>query len=167
MDISALQAFEAVCRGRSFSQAADELFLTQPAVSKRIAALESELGTRLFDRIGRAVVPTEAGRALQPHARHVLAEVEASRQAIADLSGQVAGRLQVGTSHHIGLHRLPPILRAYTQDYPGVELDLDFMDSEQACLAVERGDLELAVVTLPASPPDTLVTEALWADPLA
>jgi DNA-binding transcriptional LysR family regulator len=167
MDVSALQAFEAVCRGRSFSQAADELFLTQPAVSKRIAALESELGTRLFDRIGRAVVPTEAGRALQPHARHVLAEVEASRQAIADLSGQVAGRLQVGTSHHIGLHRLPPILRAYTQDYPGVELDLDFMDSEAACLAVERGDIELAVVTLPASPPDTLVTEALWADPLA
>jgi len=165
--VSALQAFEAVYRGRSFSRAADELFLTQPAVSKRIAALEEELGTRLFDRIGRAVVATEAGEALRPHARRVLAQVDLSRQAIADLSGRVAGRLQVGTSHHIGLHRLPPILRAYTQDYPDVELDLDFMDSEQACLAVERGDLELAVVTLPDDPADTLVTEVLWHDPLA
>jgi len=167
MDITALRAFEAVVRGRSFSCAADELFLTQPAVSKRIAALEDELGRRLFDRIGRSVVPTEAGEALLPHARRVLAEIEASRQAIADLGGRVAGRLRVGTSHHIGLHRLPPILRAYRQHYPGVELDLAFMDSEAACEAVERGSLELAVVTLPDKPADTLVTEALWHDPLA
>ncbi len=167
MDVTALRAFEAVVRGRSFSRAADELFLTQPAVSKRIAALEDELGRPLFDRIGRSVVPTEAGEALLPHARRVLAEIEASRQAIAELGGRVAGRLRVGTSHHIGLHRLPPILRAYTQHYPGVELDLDFMDSEAACEAVERGALELAVVTLPDKPADTLVTEPLWHDPLA
>jgi DNA-binding transcriptional LysR family regulator len=167
MEVSALRAFEAVARGCSFSRAADELFLTQPAVSKRIAALEHELGRHLFDRIGRAVVPTEAGEALLPHARRVLAEIDASRQAIADLGGRVAGRLRVGTSHHIGLHRLPPILRAYTQCYPAVELDLDFMDSEAACEAVERGSLELAVVTLPEEPAETLVTETLWQDPLA
>ena len=167
MDLTALQAFVAVARGRSFSRAADELFLTQPAVSKRIAALEEELRARLFDRVGRSVVLTEAGEALLPHARRVLAELEASRQAVADLRGTVGGRLRIGTSHHIGLHRLPPVLRSFAARYPEVELDLHFMDSEQACHAVERGELELAVVTLPRSPAESLATETLWPDPLA
>ncbi|MDZ7749992.1 MAG: LysR family transcriptional regulator [Halofilum sp. (in: g-proteobacteria)] len=164
---SALQAFVAVApRAAGFSRAADALFLTQPAVSKRVSALEEELRARLFDRMGRSVVLTEAGEALLPHARRVLGEVEASRQAVSDLRGTVGGRLRIGTSHHIGLHRLPPILRAYTAGYPEVELDLHFMDSEQACQAVDRGELELAVVTLPESPAASLETETLWPDPL-
>lgn len=166
MDTTALRAFVAVAEAGSFSRAADDLFLTQPAISKRIAALEDELRARLFDRMPRSADLTEAGEALLPHARRVLAELEASRQAVADLAGTVGGRLRIGTSHHIGLHRLPPVLRLYTSRYPDVELDLHFMDSEQACFAVERGDLELAVVTLPASPPDTLALETLWPDPL-
>ena len=166
MELAALQAFVAVAESGSFSRAADALFLTQPAVSKRIAALEEDVRGRLFDRMARSVHLTEAGEALLPHARRVLAEVEASRQAVADLGGTVAGRLRIGTSHHVGLHRLPPILRAYTARFPDVELDLHFMDSEQACFAVERGELELAVVTLPEMPPDTLSVEVLWPDPL-
>ncbi len=166
MELTALQAFVAVAEAGSFSRAADALFLTQPAISKRIAALEDDLRARLFDRMARSVELTEAGRALLPHARRVLAELETSRQVVADLSGTVGGRLRIGTSHHIGLHRLPPILRRYTSRYPEVELDLHFMDSEQACQAVDRGELELAVVTLPESPPETLATETLWPDPL-
>lgn len=167
MEIASLQTFIAVAEGGSFSRAADALFLTQPAVSKRISALEEELNARLFDRMGRSVQLTEAGAALLTHARRVLAELEASRQAVADLQGAVGGRLRIATSHHVGLHRLPPVLRAFSSQYPDVELDLHFMDSEQACFAVERGDLELAVVTLPESPPDTLSTETVWPDPLA
>jgi len=166
MEMTALQAFVAVTEQGSFSRAADALFLTQPAVSKRISALEDELRAPLFDRMGRSVRLTEAGETLLPHARRVLGEMEASRQAVADLRGRVGGRLRIGTSHHIGLHRLPPILRSYTAAYPDVELDLHFMDSEQACFAVDRGELELAVVTLPRQPADTLVTERLWDDPL-
>ncbi len=166
MDLTALQAFIAVADAGSFSRAADALFLTQPAVSKRIAALEEDLHARLFDRLPRSAELTEAGRALLPHARRVLGELEASRQAVADLAGRVGGRLRIGTSHHVGLHRLPPILRRFTASYPDVELDLHFMDSEQACFAVDRGDLELAVVTLPSAPPDTLALETLWPDPL-
>lgn len=167
MDFTALQTFVAVADGGSFSRAADALFLTQPAVSKRISALEEELGARLFDRMGRSVRLTESGEALLVHARRVLAELEASRQAVADLQGQIGGRLRIGTSHHIGLHRLPPVLRSFTGRYPDVQLDLHFMDSEQACFAVERGDLELAVVTLPESPPETVETELIWPDPLS
>lgn len=166
MDIASVQAFIAVAEGGSFSRAADALFLTQPAVSKRIAALEDELRARLFDRMGRSVRLTEAGEALLPHARRVLAEVDAGRQVVADLQGTIGGRLRIGTSHHVGLHRLPPVLRAFAAQYPEVDLDLHFMDSEQACFAVEQGELELAVVTLPEAPPSTLATETLWPDPL-
>ena len=130
MDMTALQAFVAVAEHHSFSRAADSLFLTQPAVSKRISALEEELRTALFDRAGRSVRLTEAGTTLLPHARRVLSEMEASRQAVADLQGRVGGRLRIGTSHHIGLHRLPPILRSYTAPYPEVELDLPSVSSE-------------------------------------
>ncbi|MEW6645585.1 MAG: LysR family transcriptional regulator [Pseudomonadota bacterium] len=167
MDISALQAFLAVADNASFSQAAERLFLTQPAVSKRIAVLEAELGTPLFDRIGRQVGLTEAGRALLPRARRIVDELEDSRRAIANLSGRIEGRLSFGTSHHIGLHRLPPLLRAYHQRYPQVALDIQFMDSEQACQAVLRGELELAVVTLPTMELPSLDTHTVWRDRLA
>lgn len=166
MDLSALQAFVAVAETGSFSRAGERLFLTQPAVSKRVAALESELGARLLDRLARSVHPTEAGEALLPHAYRVLSELESSRQAIADLAGTVAGRLRIGTSHHVGLHHLPPILRDYSTRYPAVELDLHFMDSEQACTAVDNGQVELALVTLPAVASASLETETLWPDPL-
>ena len=166
MDVASLQAFVAVTEQGSFSLAAQALFLTQPAVSKRVSALEAELETRLFDRIGRTVRLTEAGRLLLPRARHILGELEDSRRAIASLSDEVAGVLALATSHHIGLHHLPPVLRSFTTEHVAVELDLRFMDSEAACRAVEQGELELAVVTLPPQPAARLETLPLWPDPL-
>lgn len=167
MDINALQAFVAVAETTSFSLAAERLFITQPAVSKRIAALEGELDTQLFDRIGRRVDLTEAGRALLPRARRIQAQVDDSRRAIANLAGSVGGRLDFGTSHHIGLHRLPPFLRRFHTDYPQVEFNIRFLDSEEACRLVEHGELEFAVVTLPLRLPADLLAAPLWDDPLA
>ena len=166
MEFAALKAFVAVAETGSFSVAAERLFLTQPAVSKRIAALESELDTRLFDRIGRTVTLTEAGVALLPRAQSMLVELKDSIRAISSLSGEVRGTLRFATSHHIGLHRLPPTLKRYTQAYPQVRLDIRFMDSEAACVAVEHGDLELGIVTLPPAPSSNLTTEVIWQDPL-
>lgn len=166
MDIAGLQAFITVAEHHSFSLAAETLFLTQPAVSKRIAQLEHSLDTPLFDRLGRQTLLTEAGRALLPRAQAILAQLEDSRRAIRNLTSQVGGRMSIGTSHHIGLHRLPTVLRRYTRAYPDVELDLHFMDSEAACLAVEQGRLELGIVTLPLVMPDTLVARCIWPDPL-
>jgi DNA-binding transcriptional LysR family regulator len=167
MDITALRAFIAVADNASFSLAAEQLFITQPAVSKRIAALEQELGTPLFDRVGRQIVLTEAGRALEPHARLILEEVEDTRRALSNLTGRIAGRLSLATSHHIGLHRLPPLLRELRRRYPELHLDIRFLDSETACRAVEHGELELAIVTLPLRPSAQLQTTALWDDPLS
>jgi DNA-binding transcriptional LysR family regulator len=166
MDITSLQAFISVAEHSSFSLAGEHLHVTQPAVSKRIASLEDELHTRLFDRIGRQTLLTEAGRALLPRARRILAEVQDSRRAISNLSGEVGGRLSIGTSHHIGLHRLPSVLRAFNQRYAEVELDLHFMDSEEACEAVLHGDLELGIVTLPLLPSPSLACSPVWQDDL-
>lgn len=167
MNFDDLQAFAAVAKHGSFSRAASALYRTQPAVSKRVAALEQELGTRLFDRIGHTIQLTEAGRALLPRAQDLLVRMEDSRRAVTNLSGQVSGVLRIGTSHHVGLHRLPRALRSFSRDYPQVELDIRFMDSEAACQGVERGELELAIVTLPLDPAPVLALTPVWHDPLA
>ncbi len=167
MELTALRAFVEVAAHASFSEAAESLHLTQPAVSKRVAQLEAELGTCLFDRIGRKVSLTAAGSALLPQAKRLLNDARELRRMASDLAGEVRGRLLMGTSHHIGLHRLPAPLKRFTAAYPEVELDIRFLDSEAACRAVETGDLELAIVTLPPDSPSSLALEMIWDDPLA
>lgn len=166
MDIPNLQAFITIAEYGSFSEASEHLYLTQPAISKRIAVLEEELDTSLFDRVGRRIQLTEAGQALLPRAQKILLEIEDSRRLVQNLSNSVGGTLRFATSHHIGLHRLPPVLRQYSKAFPDVELDIQFMDSEEACRAVEHGELEMAIVTLPLSPQDTLKVQHVWTDKL-
>lgn len=167
MELDNLKAFLIVAETGSFSRAAEKLFLTQPAISKRISSLESELDTRLFDRIGHRINLTEAGKSLLPRAQRILIEVEDSRRAVANLTGSVSGPLAIGTSHHIGLHRLPPVLREFTQVYPQVHLNIEFMDSEAACNSVLHGELELGIVTLPLENDPSLRLLPIWHDPLA
>ena len=165
MDWASLSAFVAVADHGGFSAAAGQLHLTQPAISKRIALLEESLQARLFDRLGRQVVLTEAGRLLLPRARQMLAEAEAARRALQDLGQDIGGRLSVATSHHIGLHRLPAPLRRFTALHPRAALDIRFMDSEQAYAQVLHGEVELAVTTLgPTEAP--LHATLVWDDPL-
>ncbi|MFT6306530.1 MAG: DNA-binding transcriptional LysR family regulator [Patiriisocius sp.] len=166
MDFPSLKAFVAVAEAGSFSRAAETLFMTQPAISKRIASLEDDLGTALFDRLGRTIQLTEAGEKFLISTRRILTDIEISREEVVSLSSEVSGRLRLATSHHVGIHRLPPILKAFTQTYPQVELDLLFMDSELACADVASGLIELAVITLPENLEGTLLTQLVWPDPL-
>ncbi len=166
MDIQNLRAFVQVAESGSFSAAAERLHLTQPAVSKRVALLEDQLGAALFDRIGRRITLTEAGHALLPHARAVQQELQAAERSVRDLAGAVGGRLRLATSHHIGLHRLPPVLSFFKRAYPAVQIDIDFMDSEQAYELIMQGEVELAVVTLAPESEPSVVTVPVWQDPL-
>lgn len=166
MELDNLKAFIQVAEQGSFSRAAEKLFITQSAVSKRVSNLESALDTELFDRIGHKIILTEAGRKLLPRARHILLEVEDSKRAVANLTDTVSGPLVIGTSHHIGLHRMPPVLRQFTREYPDVQLNIQFMDSEEACKGVIHGDLELGIATLPLSPDPDLKLTPVWDDPL-
>ncbi len=166
MDIQNIRAFVCIADSGSFSRAAEALFITQPAVSKRITALEQSLGTRLFDRIGKQVRLTEAGRALLPGYRRILTEMDDSRRILSRLSEHTGGTLSMATSHHIGLHRLPALLKRYSQHYPEVELDIHFMESEQAFPHILQGDIELALVTLPDEDIEPLQQHILWSDPM-
>ncbi len=164
MDTQNLKAFVAVARSQSFSMAADKLHITQPAVSKRIHQLEQQLATLLFDRIGRQVSLTEAGRTLLPHAESILDAMHTARQKVADLSGEIKGQLKLVTSHHIGLHRLPQVLREYSERYPMVELDIQFTDSSDAYAAVLKGECEVGIITEGSEQDDAVVTKTVWRD---
>jgi DNA-binding transcriptional LysR family regulator len=166
VDIQGIQAFLTVSDTGSFSRAADTLYLTQPAVSKRIQALEHSLGVALFDRIGKSIRLTEAGHALLPSCRRIVAEIAESQRIISNLRKSTSGTLSLATSHHIGLHRLPPVLREFSGSYPDVELKLSFMDSEEACKQIVYGDIELAIITLPGENHERLEMKPVWNDPL-
>jgi DNA-binding transcriptional LysR family regulator len=166
MDTQSLQAFVEVAEVGSFSEAAETLHITQPAVSKRIAGLEQQLDCKLFDRIGRHIALTEAGKALLPQAQRILQSVTEAQHSIRDLQGSVSGSLSLGISHHIGLHRLPPVLQSFSKQFPEVSLDIDFMDSEQAYDQVLHGKIELAVVTLAQQQLSPFKQQAIWQDDL-
>jgi DNA-binding transcriptional LysR family regulator len=166
MDIQSIQAFLSVSETGSFSRAADALFLTQPAISKRIQGLEQSLGVALFDRIGKSVRLTEAGHALLPGCKRIIDEVEEGRRIVSNLRETTSGLLSLATSHHIGLHRLPPVLREFSRQFPEVELKLSFMDSEEACRQILNGEIELAIITLPGESDGRLELVPVWHDPL-
>lgn len=170
MDTQSLKAFLAVAGQQSFSEAAEQLHLTQSAVSKRIQQLEQLLGVALFERHNRTVSLTEAGNALLPRARSILELIDDTAQQLENLGNDISGTLTLATSHHIGLHRLPPILRQFVEQYPSVHLKLEFMGSEKAYQAVRQRQVDLALTTLApghqGSTPDQqdIETETLWND---
>ena len=166
MDISTLSAFLAVARFQSFSKASNALHLSQSAVSKRVAALESELDTQLFNRVSKQISLTEAGKQLLPKADELVQQAEELHRYASTLNDDISGTLSIAIAHHIGLHRLPPILRSYNQKYPQVSLDLRFKDSDQAFYAVEQGDIEYALITLPSQIPEKMYKEVIWQDEL-
>lgn len=166
MQIKQINAFLAVAELESFSLAAEKLHITQPAVSKRIRQLESIVNTELFDRIGKRSTLTPNGKSFQPHAERILQELKTYRSGLSLQQETPSGSLGFATSHHIGLHRLPQTLREFKIQFPQVDLDLHFMDSEDACLAVARNELELAIVTLPEHADDKLDCEPVWIDQL-
>lgn len=166
MDISSLQAFVAVARCGSFSDASEILFITQPAVSKRVASLEQELGVKLFNRIARQTSLTEAGRQLFPRAEELIVQADDMQRYASNLSEDISGKLSVAISHHIGLRRMPPILKAFNKKHTAVTLDIRFEDSDQGFSEVERGDIEFAVITLPSELSNTLDKQLIWVDDL-
>ncbi len=166
MQINQIDAFLAVAEFESFSLAAEKLHITQPAVSKRIRQLESSLNAELFDRIGKRSLLTPNGTAFKPHAERILEELKTYRSGLSQQQGTPSGSLSFATSHHIGLHRLPQTLRDFKIRYPQVDLDLHFMDSEDACIAVANNEMELAIVTLPEIADEKLECESVWIDQL-
>ncbi len=166
MNWNDLQAFIAVADLGSFSRAAERLHLTQPAVSKRVQALETQLGVRLLDRVGKRVYLTDAGQLLKPRAQDLIRSVQETQRLVLDMESSVSGTLSLATSHHVGLHRLAPVLKEFTQRFPEVKLNIRFEDSEAAHDLVRNAESEIAVVTLNPQGDSELTAQPLWDDPL-
>ena len=166
MDIENLQTFIRVAETGSFSKSAESMNLTQPAVSKRIAALESQLDARLFDRVGRTVQLTEAGGILLPGAKKIQSEVLNVREVMSRDDGQIGGYLKIGTTPYLASASAAPWLAGYNQSFNQVKLDLSLCDAEQLVENTLNQSLDLALVPLLASsiqtPSDSLRCDALW-----
>lgn len=148
MDINNLLAFIEVADKRSFSRSAETLNLTQPAVSKRIAALESELSSRLFDRVGRTVHLTEAGKVLLPSALKINSEVSRIESEIYNLGKEVRGKLSIGVAEHVSVDRLALVLKVFREEYPEVDIDLQFTSSQETLIDVENGILDMGLCSI-------------------
>jgi DNA-binding transcriptional LysR family regulator len=166
MQLAAFEAFVKVMETGSISAASEKLFVTQPAISKRIQSVENHFGVRLFEAVGRRVQATPAAEQIYPRIKHWLQDLADIQRALSHTQNQVQGRLKIGTSHHIGLHHLPDYLKAYTQTYPDVEFDIQFVDSEQAHHLLLAGEIEVAFLTLPPSLDRRLHYAVLWQDAL-
>lgn len=161
-----LTTFITVMQTGSISAAAEKLFITQPAVSKRIKNLEDEFDVTLFDTVGRGIVPTQSANDLLPHAKQWLDNYDNFKINLKNSQQTVSGKLVIGTSHHIGLHHLPAVLKQFIQMYPAVQIEVNFVDSEEAHKAVLDGDVSMAFLTLPPVYDKRLTYHTLWSDPL-
>ncbi|MBX5452368.1 MAG: LysR family transcriptional regulator [Acidobacteriia bacterium] len=155
MTLEQLRIFVAVAEREHVTRAAEALHLTQSAVSAAIQALERRHDTRLFDRVGRNVVLTEAGRVFLAEARAVLARAEAAELALAELAGLKRGRLLVQASQTIAAYWLPQHLVRFRQSWPGVELRVRVGNTAAVARAVAAGEVELGFVE--GSVDDTLL----------
>jgi DNA-binding transcriptional LysR family regulator len=158
MDIRQLEVLALVLETRSFSRAAEALRLTQSTVSEHIRLLEEEIGTRLFDRLGRETVPTRAGELLYGYARRILDLRTEARQALEQFLGRVSGVLKVGASTIPGEYVLPPLIGRYREKYPQVTIALQIGDSRGIAEAVLAGQVELGVV---GAKPDHRAVDAI------
>jgi DNA-binding transcriptional LysR family regulator len=149
MEQSQLQSFLRVAEEGSITRAAEALCLTQPAVTQHVRALERELGALLFERLGRGVRLTAAGRALRRYARRSLALLDECRQVIADLEAGVAGRLLLGAGVTTSIFQLPAWLRAFQEAYPGVDVAVRTGGSQEIATRVREREVDLGLVTSP------------------
>lgn len=146
LDSRQLHAFVILARTGSFTNTARELFLTQSAVSHSMKALETDVGCRLLDRVGKKVMLTQAGEHLLKHAQVVLREMLAARDGIEHLGKWGRGRLRVGTTTSICQVLLPPVLREFQESFPQSLIRVEPGDSRELVVGLERQRMDLALL---------------------
>lgn len=160
-----LVVFRTVAEQCSFRKAAEELYLTQPAVSLQIKALEEYLGVQLFDRTGSRIALTEAGKALLAYSRQVNSLLLEAEHRIAALSGEHAGHLALGGSTTIAQYVLPRLLSEFRREHPRVKPTLISGNTEQIVSAVVQQHIALGLIEGPAHSRE-VKTEPFLADEL-
>jgi DNA-binding transcriptional LysR family regulator len=152
-----LRVFRAVARHRNFRVAAEELLLTQPAITQQIKALETELGVALFDRAGGKITLTTAGTALLPYAERLADLSEEARQAVAATTSTNAGHLTLAASQTIGQYLLPRLIAAFLIENPKVNIDVIGGNTQAALEALVGHRVQLALIEGPAMRQDVRI----------
>ncbi len=156
LTLKQLRIFEAVAEHRNYTQAAKSLFLTQPAVSMQIRQLEEEAGMALFERSGKEMRLTEAGRELLHHARLVRQQLDEARQAMEELRGLKRGRLRL-TMASTANYFAPRLLAGFCRAFPGVRISLDVANRDGLIQALENNTADIVIM---GKPPAHLPVEA-------
>ena len=162
MELNQLRGFLMVARTGSFTRAAEALYLTQPALSLQVKALEAALGERLFERRGGGLLLTPAGRILLQRAEQMMGLLEQAEEEIAALRGVEQGRLSIGTNDSYALYLLPDVVHLYHERFPGVELRLTNSCSTQVASMVADGEVDFGLVTLPIENERVQSRPLLW-----
>ncbi|MGN6565073.1 MAG: LysR family transcriptional regulator [Thermomicrobiales bacterium] len=158
LDLHKLRVFAAVAEHEHYSRAADALRISQPALSVHVRDLERYFGVALFERAGRNVRLTDAGRLVQDYARRILALTVEMDEAVEDLRGLRAGQLRLGASTTIGEYLLPDALAAFRRQYPGVEVAVEIANTARIADRLRHGELHLGVIGEPLANPDLELT---------
>jgi Transcriptional regulator len=166
MHFQQLTYFVAVAEARHFTRAAEEVHVSQPSLSQQIRALETELGAELFSRARGHIALTDAGEALLPLARRILADAETARHEVQELVQLRRGRIRVGATPSLCTGLLPDVLRAFHDLHPGIHLLVEEGGSHDMVRELARGALDLALVVLPlpAASPALTTVELLHED---
>ena len=146
MDLIKLKAFSIIARTGSFSKAAEELFVTQPAVSAQIKDLERLYEVKLFERIGHSIELTEEGKALLPYAELIVKAIEESKYAVEDIKNSRIGSIRVGASALPGMYMLPEIISFFNKEYPGVSVSLKVSFATEIRKMISNNELEIGIV---------------------
>jgi LysR family transcriptional regulator, transcription activator of glutamate synthase operon len=153
-----------VARHRHFTRAAEELHVAQSALSHQIRRLETELGTALFERTSRRVVPTDAGESVAARARRILADVEAVREEVDELRGVLRGRIWIGALLPAGRIDVPALVARFSNSHPGIEVRLREGIAADMLGYLAADEVDAAFAMLAGPPPDNLVVELVSED---
>ena len=162
MDINQLHSFVLVAQEGSFTRAAEKLYLTQPALSLQIKALEAELGTPLFERHNRQIFLTEVGQLVLQRAKELLGVVAQIEQDVAAYQGVQTGRVQIGTSDTTCLYLLPSFVQAFRAQFPNIDIHLTNKPSEEVATLLKAGLVDFGIVTLPLVDPNLEIQRLAW-----
>lgn len=138
-----LQVFLSVASKLSYSRAAEELLVSQPAVSRHVHSLEKEVGAQLLGQVGNRVYLTEAGKIVYEYARKLAFVEEEMKRALAELENMERGYLRLGASSTPGVYLLPPIVARYRERYPGIEVSVKVTNCGQIVAGVLQNELDL------------------------
>jgi DNA-binding transcriptional LysR family regulator len=166
IDSRQLRAFAALARTGSFTLAAKELFLSQSAVSHSMKALETDVGCRLFDRVGKKVLLTQAGESLLHHTEKILQEMAAARAGLEQLGKWGVGRLRIGASPTACQYILPAVLREFKESFPKCRIAIVPGDTLEAIESVRENRIDLAITLEPRNE-DQFEFHPLFSDELA